>query len=480
MGAEDKRMADKKTWTILLYLSTDNSLSEEGVYALKEIKKVGAKDVNVFAQFDPSGRGNKTRRFLINSYDSTGKLKDTDIFQSLDETDMSKPDTLRSFIMAAAIRFPATTNFMLILAGHGGGISEGFFLRDEERPLSEIPSAFPLKDLKEQVFANEDVITALGNRKIDILGLDSCMMSMVEVCYEIRDCEKLQYVVASEGFSLDAGWPYERLVSRIKDDNNIEPLALAKAIVQEHAAFYADYHLGGLSTDLSVVKLEGIADLAKKIGDLAEALSKKFYAEIDLEDNGPDGTEVLTGDLRDRKKEERLFYKLDGRPFQDSIILAHWAAQSYNGEQSIDLNDFCLMLQKRSHYFEDKEAPDSIYKRCEAVQRAILNAVAITCDEGAAFQFSQGVSISLPWSRVNLPPNYPTLRFSREVPGWLKFIADYADATQRLPRARPHIVEFRSTPPYSRGPEGRTLSMRNPPTQFVEHDCEANATEPKR
>jgi hypothetical protein len=479
MGAEDKRMADKKTWTILLYLSSDNNLSEEGVYALKEIKKVGAADVNVFAQFDPSGRGNKTRRFLIDSCDPSGKLKDGDISQSLDEVDMSKPETLRSFIVDAVGKFPLTTNFMLILAGHGGGISEGFFLRDEERPLSEIPSAFPLKNLKDDVFAHPDVTAALGDkRKIDILGLDSCMMSMVEVCYEIRDCEKLQYVVASEGFSLDAGWPYERIVSRIKG-KNVEPLALAKAIVEEHADFYADYHLGGLSTDLSVVKLGGIAELATKIGDLAEALSKKFYAEINPKRNDPDDTEVLTDDLETRKVGERLFYKLDGRRFQDSIILAHWAAQSYNGEQSIDLGDFCLMLQKRSPCFEDKDAPDSIYKHCEAVQQAILNAVEITCDEGAAFQFSRGVSISLPWSRVNLPPNYPTLRFSSEVPDWLKFIGDYADATQRLPRTRPQ-AHLRSTPPYSRGPEGRTLSMRNPPTKFAEHDCEANATERKR
>jgi hypothetical protein len=459
-------MAEKKTWAILLYLSSDNSLSEEGVYALKELKKVGTPEVSVFAQFDPVGRGNPTRRILIDSADADGKIVEKDIVAELGETNMSDPETLRRFLVAGVRQFPKTTNFMVVLDGHGGGINEGFFLRDEERRLSEIPSSFPLMDLKDAVFDDDELIRELGpDRKIDILGFDSCLMSMVEVCYEIHDCDKLEYVVASEGFSLNAGWPYEKIVKRIKD-KYLEPLDLATSIVIEHAKFYEDYHLGGLSTDLSVLKLKQIPNLRDRIGELADALIEKFENELKQSDR-PDETETLP------EKNRKFYYNLDGRKFQDAIILAHWAAQSYNGEQSIDLDDFCLLLQKRSPSFERENAegkPGPIYQYCQKVREAIGDAVVLTCDEGAAFQFSRGVSISFPWSGVNIPPNYPTLRFSRDAPLWSKFINRYAEATQRLPQSRPQN-NIRSTPPYSKGPEGRILSMRNPPTKFVERKC---------
>lgn len=467
-------MADKNKWTILLYMSTDNSLSEEGVYTLKEIKKVAAADVNVFAQFDPVGRGNQTRRFLINKKDADGKL-DVDVDQfglPLGETDMSAPETLRRFLVAGVREFPDTTHFMLSLNGHGGGISEGFFLRDEERPLSEIPSAFPLTDLKKKVFDDDELLNELRGRKFNVLGFDSCLMSMVEVCYEIHDCEALQYVVASEGFTLNAGWPYHQIVSKLTG-KNVEPLDLAKLIVGEYANFYSDYPLGGLSTDISVLDLKRVRPLTERIGELADALVHKFEDEIDPKS---DPTEFVPPDEDDPAKKRKLFYKLAGKPFQDAIILAHWAAQSYNGEQSIDLHDFCFLLQKRAPFFEsDIKKPESIYQHCQRVMEEISNGttdhvVQVECDDGGAFQFSHGVSISLPWSKVNIPPNYPTLRFSNEVQQWPRFIKTYVDATQRLPQDRPQF-RLRSTPPYSKGPEGRILSMRNHPTEFLEQEC---------
>jgi hypothetical protein len=458
-----KAAAGEKTWTILIYLSTDNNLSEEGIYALKELKKVVNDKVNIFAQFDPVGRGNDARLFHLAKANAAGKLNIADdVVENLGEVDMSKPETLRRFIVAGVRKFKeVTSHFMLIVSGHGSGISEGFFLRDEERPLSEIPSSFPITDLKKSVFDDPEVIKELGDKKIDILGFDACMMSMIEVCDEIHDNDKLNLVVGSEGFSLNAGWPYDKIVNLIKGQSEIDPVSLAKLIAREHSIFYSDYHLGGLSTDISVIDLRRIPHLKARINELSDALINRF--EIEGENGTPDETEDASG-------KQKLFYKLAGKPFQDAVILAHWAAQSYNGEQSVDLYDFCLLLQKRAHSFEVVDCendPDSIYCHCARVMSEIEQAVLVTRNDGAAFQFSHGVSISFPWSNVNTPPNYSTLRFGREHPRWFDFIKVYAEATQRLPQARPSD-KFRSTPPYSKGPEGRILSMRNPPSEFVE------------
>jgi hypothetical protein len=166
---------------------------------------------------------------------------------------------------------------MLVLSGHGAGAMEGF-LMDEERPLSLIPSSFPITKLK-KVFDDKKLKRKLGRRKINILGFDACLMSMAEICYELRDIEILDLAIGSEGFSLNAGWPQDRIVRKIKDEPGIEPLALAKYIVKEHASFYSDYHLGGLSTDLTAVRLGRTDNLKGEIDALARAMIRKFDEE---------------------------------------------------------------------------------------------------------------------------------------------------------------------------------------------------------
>jgi len=163
----DRVAADgKKKWTILIYFSTDNNLSEEGVFALKELKRVVGPDVNVFAQFDPVGRGNTTRRFHIRQANRSGSLGDEDVVAQLGETDMNDPKTLRDFLVAGITRFREdTTNFMVILAGHGAGVNQGFFLRDEERRLSEIPSSFPLTNLKARCSTIPNWLSRWGIKK---------------------------------------------------------------------------------------------------------------------------------------------------------------------------------------------------------------------------------------------------------------------------------------------------------------------------
>ncbi|MBW1675421.1 MAG: hypothetical protein JRF30_01090 [Deltaproteobacteria bacterium] len=43
-------------------------------------------------------------------------------------------------------------------------------------------------------------------RKIDILGLDACLMNMIEVAYQLKDC--VQVMVGSEEEEPFDGWPY--------------------------------------------------------------------------------------------------------------------------------------------------------------------------------------------------------------------------------------------------------------------------------
>ena len=458
-------------WTILIYQAGDNNLAEECVYALKEIKFVGTQSsanaakkvpaqISVIAQFDPSGRGNPTRRFKISGPGRHGSIEDN-VTERLPETDTGAPEALLDFL-CKSIKENRSDYYMVILSGHGAGFSEGFFLEDDERPLSSIPSSFPIPALKD-VFNSPRLKRELGGKKINILGFDSCLMSTVEVTYQLRTVRTLDLVIASEGFALNSGWIFPEMLDKLKNEPDIMPAALADFIVKDYVRFYYDYHLGGMSVDQSIIKLSRIGDLRRAIDRLARALIREFNRESP-----------------GKNKE----YSERGKPFQDAVLLAHWAAQSYGGESCVDLYDFCNLLQQRWRQYEDEKDADSVAACCERVKRVIAKGderlIQNSCFSGAAAQYSHGVSLYFPWSEADYAPSYAELDFSKDSI-WPRFLATYLKATQRPPRdkeikpskpSQPAAdIEVRETPPYNRGPANKTHSMRNPPSTFPLSDC---------
>jgi hypothetical protein len=452
--------SDRPKWTILIYLAGDNNLSEECVFALKEIKKVGtevqivARDgkpsrkipkLHVVAQFDPLGRGNPTRRFRIKGTGGDGTLNREDQIRSWPESDTGSSKTLLNFL-CDGIRDNDSDYYMVVLSGHAAGHDAGFFLEDDERPLSSIPTSFPVHLLK-KVFGSPDLKRVLRGRKINILGFDACMMSTVEVCYQLRNTRILDLMMASEGFALNSSWPFEKLVEYLKKGECIEPAEVADFMITEYAKFYRDYAIGGLSVDQTILKVDKIEALRIKIDRLANALIKEFEKESPGKDK---------------------YYDPSGnKKFQDAILLAHWAAQSYNGEQCVDLYDFCCLLKQRWYRHEKDHGRNSVSECCRDILNFISKQlVKKTRFSGSAFQFSYGVSIYFPWAKYDFSKSYERkLDFVRDS-CWRDFLDVYLKATQRLQRGSEIRIGVRSTPPTSKGPQGVVHSMRNPPTKY--------------
>ena len=110
--------------------------------------------------------------------------------------------------------------------------------------------------------------------EIDILGMDVCLMSMVEVCYELNGL--VDYLVSSESYSPTAGWPYRQILEKIDAELQKDKLAkteeLASIIVDEYIGFYNDYIVGGLSVDQSVLKVERLQWCCRRSQELRERL----------------------------------------------------------------------------------------------------------------------------------------------------------------------------------------------------------------
>jgi hypothetical protein len=292
------------------------------------------------------------------------------------ETDTASPATLFDFISWAREYFRAE-RYMVILSGHGAGTEDDFLLKDEH----------PTDSLSIPRLGNVfEAVQKSLTMKVDILGMDVCLMSMVEVCYQLNGL--VEYLVASESFSPAAGWPYGQLLTKLQEKKDDDTEVVASSMVGEFIGFYNDYVISGLSVDQAVLKVSASDSLVTAV--------KNF-------------TQTTTGWLTDQS-------------FRDAIILAHWEAQSYNGELFVDLRDLCERLQAR--YPKAKAV-------CRAVTDAIDEVVLESCFTGVENQFSNGVSIYFPWSEV--APSYARLAFAKQA-GWNEFLREYVERTRRNPR----------------------------------------------
>src|SRR5262245_27359188 len=92
----------KYSWTLMVYLAGDNNLSQDMVWALKEIYRVGPPDgVAITLQFDPLARGRSTRFFRLLS--PSQRINVDGVFPILQDKDLSEvddadPDVLAEFV----------------------------------------------------------------------------------------------------------------------------------------------------------------------------------------------------------------------------------------------------------------------------------------------------------------------------------------------------------------------------------------------
>jgi hypothetical protein len=450
-------MAKKQAaWTVMVYLAGDNNLTTECMFALTEMKKATlGKQINVIAQFDPSDPYLPTHRYEISGsrkskslcYDiidcathdvdaeevcfgeesadaktlsevrklgrkfrnvalDEARLIDSAQYDevSTDDTDTGSPVTLYNFISFCLEKYPAD-HYMVILSGHAGGTERDYLLRDESSARS-----LTLNELR-QVFKRVQ-----ENRKgdlIDIIGMDNCLMSMAEICYELRGLA--QTVVGCESFSPASGWPYRQILKRLSKDfasaRALKRKSLveeaAAAIVEEYVNYYSNYWLAGLSVTQSALKLSKVEELQQEIDRLAVLMERELVA--------------AHSDAKPRKRSGK-------GNFQDSLLLAHWEAQSYNGEQFVDLHDFCECLRNRV-------GPGAVASQCRELEKFITSEFVLkSCYCGADYQYSYGVSIYFPWAQV--APSYWNLDFVKDSKhkGWGNFLKTYTLLTRRGPR----------------------------------------------
>jgi len=228
-------------------------------------------------------------------------------------------------------------------------------------------------------------------RKIDILGMDACLMSMAEVSYQLRG--SVDFTVGSEEVEPGDGWPYHTILRDLVRRPEMTPRDLSAIIVKRYLESYrADSEVTQSACDLA--KSEA---LAKAVNALAKALL------------------AVLGETTSRV----------------SLLAARAQAQSYEKPEYVDLRDLCDLLAVHCR--------DAAIATATAKVRAALQEdgfVVANGSRGGKVAHSHGVAIYFP-ERPPISPLYATLDFTKSTK-WDEFLVAFLEAmTRREPVAPP-------------------------------------------
>ena len=269
-------------WSILTYIQSDNSLTGFDTYNVNDMQKGVMSTVgsNVLVQWDQA-KNNTTWRYRI----VPGGVVESGSFN----TDMgySPENELVGAVQWMVSNYPAK-QYALILWNHGSGIEDLRCLlakmpgmpKDMPKTIYswiEIPGAPEVKkfsmergilydDSQGTLLTNQALASALTRMKtiigknLDILGMDACLMAMLEVAYQVKD--SVNYFVGSQQTEPGEGWPYSAFLKPLTSSpSEITPIVLSQKMVSAYKTFYtgkkdaADFTLSAINVaSVSAIK----------------------------------------------------------------------------------------------------------------------------------------------------------------------------------------------------------------------------------
>jgi clostripain len=306
--AQEEQLAD---WTFMVYLDSDNNLESAGIDDVNEMELIGSTErVNIVVEMDRIGGYDTTngdwtgaRRFRIEE-DNDPFLMNSPTLEDLGEVNMGDPEELIRFVDWAIGNYPAK-KYALVLWDHGGAF-RGICYDDTVPGLPE--GEHDAINMTELNYAAEKIYQIAGNRKIDLVGFDACLMAQVAVQYEIKDFAKVG--VASGYNEPGDGWPYDPILGPLVNDPGMDERELSEIIVHEYIKSYEDGTEDPEDYPMvtqAAFDLEKMDDLVLLLDQFSEELASKgpiggmeYYTQIYLarkNANSYDMANVFTYDL---------------------------------------------------------------------------------------------------------------------------------------------------------------------------------------
>jgi len=367
-------------------------------------------------EFDNAGELG-TNRYLIQ------KGSENEPVESLGETDCGDPEVLNDFISWVVDRYPAE-RYALILWNHGGGwepteidrIARGVrsmnYNSREAGTLTgsqikktlfrtSVKEILGKKSSYERAICSDDGsghsldTIELGNvlsktrdtigKPLDVLGMDACLMSNLEVAYQAAPY--VNYIIASEEEEPNQGWPYESVLSILAERPDIDVPEYAIRSVNAYIDYYKKADETGVTQ--SAFDLSRVKEASKSLGLVGGALI----------DHMPDAaTEIW--------KAQRKSIKF----FRGTL----W-----------DINHF---LKELSAISSSNEVKDAAMQAQAAFMAGPDNFVIAESHFGSWFDQCCGASIYFMPPPGNISEYYKELDFAKEVNNWPLMLQKYHES----------------------------------------------------
>lgn len=228
--------AEIAEWTVMIYVAADNDLEDMAPVNIDEIEGTGqSDDVNVVMLVDTKTLLTGTHWYFVN--DGEDHLDLADEYHHCDcdhfvgacpgELNMGEASTLSYFVSVTVDRAPAQ-NYMLILWDHGA--SWYGICWDDSSPLED--GEADCLQMLEISDALESASDALPGGKLQILGLDACLMAGIEVAYQFRSCA--EYMVAAITTIPREGWAYDVFIPEMDRIEAPSPTQVGTIVVDTY------------------------------------------------------------------------------------------------------------------------------------------------------------------------------------------------------------------------------------------------------
>jgi hypothetical protein len=257
-------------WTFMVYMAGNNTLSGAATEDLREMKRAGSSDdMRALAFVKQRSPRRNARRMEI------GRSGGQDHVEDLGDLDSGNPQTVIDFFRWGVQRAPAE-KYAFVFWNHGGGwapddldelysevrtangVTRHELNQRAAQPMARALFSTTLKSIlalptehdrqicnDDSTFHSLDTIE-LGNvlkrmteeigRPLDLLGMDACLMSTLEVAYQA--CNEVRVVVGSEELEPGAGWCYDRVLGGLRANPGMSAEELARAVVDEYVNSY--------------------------------------------------------------------------------------------------------------------------------------------------------------------------------------------------------------------------------------------------
>jgi hypothetical protein len=239
-----------------------------------------------------------TRRYYV-THGTNPRRIHSRILADLGPTNTGDPGVLESYIRFGVQRYPARAT-ALVLLNHGSGFyvppemqSHGeriarprrrppIFHTTRERLLETTPESrgIAYDDSAGDCLDNQELKRVLATahcvlgRKVDVVGMDACLMTMIEVAYQLRD--HVEVLVGSEDVEPVPGWPHAAILGDLTKNPTMTGPELGATVVQRYIESYGQEKE---PVTQSAINLGELGDLVEAVDVLAGYLLADIKSE---------------------------------------------------------------------------------------------------------------------------------------------------------------------------------------------------------